>query len=64
MDGFPGRSDSRECACNAGDPDSIPGLGRSPREGDGYPLHILASEIPWMDPGGLPFNIWDTWGIS
>ena len=30
--GFPGASDSKESACNAGDPDSIPGLGRSPGE--------------------------------
>ena len=36
--GFPGRSDSRESACNAGDPGSIPGLGRSPGEENGYPL--------------------------
>ena len=34
--GFPGGSDSKESACNAGDPSSIPGLGRSPGEGNGY----------------------------
>ena len=34
----PGGSGSKEPACNAGDPVSIPGLGRSPREGNGYPL--------------------------
>ena len=34
--GFPGGSDDKESACNAGDPSSIPGLGRSP--GEGYPL--------------------------
>jgi len=28
----------KESACNAGDPGSIPGLGRSPGEGNGYPL--------------------------
>jgi len=28
--GFPGGSDGKECICNAGDLDSIPGLGRSP----------------------------------
>ena len=32
-------------ACNAGDPSSIPGLGRSSGEGIGYPLHILG--LPW-----------------
>ena len=35
---FPGGSDGKESACNAGDLGSIPGLGRSPGEGDGYPL--------------------------
>ena len=37
--GFPGGSDSNDSACNAGDPGSIPGLGRSPGEGNGYLLH-------------------------
>ena len=36
--GFPGGSDSKESACNEGDPGSIPGSGRSPGEGNGYPL--------------------------
>ena len=36
--GFPGGSDDKEPACNAGDLGSIPGLGRSPGEGNGYPL--------------------------
>ena len=36
--GFLGNSDGKEFACNAGDPGSIPGLGRSPGEGIGYPL--------------------------
>ena len=35
---FPGGSDGKESICNAGDPGSIPGLGRSPGEGNGYPL--------------------------
>ena len=35
--GFPGSSAGKESACNAGDPASIPGLGRSPGEGIGYP---------------------------
>ena len=35
--GFPGESDSKESACNMGDPGLIPGLGRSP-EGNGNPL--------------------------
>ena len=33
-----GGSDHEEFACNAGDLGSIPGLGRSPREGNGNPL--------------------------
>ena len=35
---FPVSSVGKESACNAGDPDSIPGSGRFPREGRGYPL--------------------------
>ena len=36
--GFPGGSDGKLSACNAGDPGSIPGSGRSPGEGNSYPL--------------------------
>ena len=36
--GFPGSSVGKESTCNAGDPDSIPGSGRSPEEGTDYPL--------------------------
>ena len=36
--GFPGGSDNKESTCNVGDLGSIPGLGRSPGEGNGYPL--------------------------
>ena len=36
--GFPGDSDGKQSACNAGDLVSIPGLGRSPGEGKSYPL--------------------------
>jgi len=38
LEGFPCSSASKESACNAGDLGSIPGLGRSPGEGKGYPL--------------------------
>ena len=49
---FPGGSDSKEPACNAGDQDLIPRLGRSPGEGNGNPL--LPGESPWTEePGGL-----------
>ena len=48
--GFPGGSDVREFTCNAGDLGSIPGLGRSPGEGSGYPLQYSGLENP-MDRG-------------
>ena len=44
--GFPGGSDGKESACNAGDMGSIPGLGRSPGEGNGNPLHYSYWENP------------------
>ena len=44
--GFPGGSDGKESACNAGDPGVIPGPGRSPREGNGYPLQNSCLENP------------------
>ena len=37
--GFPDGSDSKDAACNAGDPGSVPGLGIFPGEGNGHPLH-------------------------
>ena len=51
--GFPGGLDSKESACNVGDLGSIPGLGRSPGEGNGNPLQYSCQENP-MDRG--------TWG--
>ena len=39
-------SDSKESICNAGDPDSIPGLGRSSGEGNGNPLQYSCLENP------------------
>ena len=48
---FPGGSDSKASACNAGDPGLIPGLGRSPGEGNGNPLQhrrrSLIGYSPW-----------------
>ena len=43
---FPSASDGKESACNAGDSDSIPGLGRSPGEGNGNPLQYSCLENP------------------
>ena len=48
--GFPGGSDSKESAFNAGDPVSIPGLGRSPGEGNSNPLQYFCLENS-MDRG-------------
>ena len=42
--GFPGSSAEKESGCNAGDPGSIPGLGRSPGEGIAYPLQYFGLE--------------------
>ena len=48
--GFPGGSEDKTSACNAGDPGSIPGLGRYPGEGNGNPLQYSCLENP-MDRG-------------
>ena len=42
---LPDNSVGKESACNTGDPGSIPGLGRSPGEGIGYPL-----QYSWASP--------------
>ena len=42
--GFPGGSNVRESVCNSGDPGLIPGLGRSPGEGNGHPLQFSCPE--------------------
>ena len=50
----PGGSDSKESACSAGDPGLIPGLARSPGEGNGNPLQYSFLENPWTEePGRL-----------
>ena len=53
---FPGGSDDKEYACRAGDPASISGSGRSPGEGNGYPLQCscLANSI---DRGAWPATV-------
>ena len=48
--GFPGGSDSKESALNAGNLGLIPELGRSPGKGNGYPLQDSCLENP-MDRG-------------
>ena len=52
--GFPGGAEVKASACSVGDLGSIPGSGRSPREGNGNHSSTLAWKIPWMEePGGL-----------
>ena len=52
--GFSGGSDSKESACDAGDPGLIPGLGRSLEKKMVTHSSILAWRIPWTEePGGL-----------
>ena len=55
--GFPGGSDGKASACNAGDPGSIPGMRISPGEGNGNPLQYSCLKkshgryCPWSSPG-------------
>ena len=65
MMGFPGTSAGKESTFNAGDPGSIPGSGRSPGEGIGYPLHYswaslmvaqMVKNLPAMQETG--FDPW------
>ena len=52
--GFSGGSEGKESACNVGAVGSIPGLGRSSGEGNGYHYSILSWRIPWTEePGRL-----------
>ena len=48
--GFPGGSDGKQSTCNAGDPGLIPGLGRSPGEGNSNLLQYSCLDNP-MDRG-------------
>ena len=58
-EGFPGGSGGKESACNAGDPSSIPGLGRSAGEGIGYPLqYSWASFVGQLVKN--PPSMWET----
>ena len=46
LESFPGGSDGKVSGCNSGDRGSIPGLGRSPGEGNGNPLQYSCLENP------------------
>ena len=56
--GFPGGSDSKASACNAGDPGLIPGLGRSPGEGNGTPLQYSCLKNPMDYMGLVDYSPW------
>ena len=60
LKGFPGGSLGKESACNAGDPSLIPGLGRSPGEGIGYPLQYSWASLVGQLVKNLP-AIRETW---
>ena len=58
--GFPGSSVGEELACSAGDPSSIPGLGRSAGEGIGYPLQYSWASLVTQLVKNLP-AMRETW---
>ena len=51
---FPDSSVGKESACNAGDPGSIPGLGRFPGERIGYPFHYSWASLMAQMVKNLP----------
>ena len=56
----PHRSVFKESACNAGDPGSIPGSGRSSGEGIGYPFQCSWASLVAQLVKNLP-AVWETW---
>ena len=58
--GFPSSSAGKESICNAGDPSSIPRLGRFPGEGNGYPLQYSWASLVAQMVKNLP-AMWETW---
>ena len=56
--GFPGSSAGKESACNSGDSGSIPGSGRSPAEGNGYPLHYSGLQNPHCQRNLAGYSPW------
>ena len=60
--GFPGGSDGKESACSVGDLVSIPGLGRAPGEGNGYPLLPGKSLLPRKSHGQRSLAGYSPWG--
>ena len=60
MRAFPGGSDSKESACNTGDPGLIPGSGRSTGEGIGYPLQYFGAFLVAQLVKNM-LAMWETW---
>ena len=56
--GFPGGSESKESACSAGDTGSIPGSGRSPRDGNGNLLQYSCLGNPLEEEPGWLHSMW------
>ena len=56
--GFPSGSDGEESTCNVGDLGSIPGLGRLPGEGKGYPLQYSGLENPHGQRSLAGYSSW------
>ena len=61
--GFPGSSAGKESICNAGDPSSISGTGKSPGEGVGYPLQYSWASLVAQAVKNPP-AMWETWVSS
>ena len=62
--GFPGGSDGKESACNAGDLGSIPGLGRSPGGGHGNPHQYSCLENPHEQKSLAVYSSWGQKGSA
>ena len=58
--GFPDSSVGKESASNAGDPSLVPGSGRPPGEGIGYPLKYSWASLVAQLVKNLP-AVWETW---
>ena len=76
MEGFPGGSAGKESACKSGDLGSIPGLGRYPEEGNGYPpqysglknsmdciVHGVTKSQTWLSDFHFHFTVWKGYGL-
>ena len=59
--GFPGGSEGKASPCNVGDPGWIPGLGRSPGEGNGHPPPVF---LPGKPQGQRSLAGYSPWGCK